>query len=129
MLLGPVQVPNFGKAGCVENAWQYSKVYSNQITKSGDPSIHWKMWAQKGFNSTRGQRYPMGKGAIPQYSFWNGQKLDYISARKQIYIPIYKNAAISSGWFDKLQDLYYSNGNNITIWDFDGYDYEKEGIT
>ena len=35
----------------------------------------------------------MGKGKIPLYSWWKGQKLDYINARKQIYVPLYSQVA------------------------------------
>jgi hypothetical protein len=128
MLLGPIEVPNRGHATCVENAWQYSKVYDIH-DKRGQPSTAWFFWSKKGYTNPRGVRYPMGKGTIPLYSYWNSTKMDYITARKEIYMPIYKNAAIKSGWYSKLEEYYYLNDENIVLWDYDAYDYIGMGLT
>lgn len=120
MLLGPVTIPGRGIALKVENAWQYSKVYSHQVDRNGDPTAKWYLWSQKGYRSVRGERYPMGKGAIPLYSYWNNNQLDYLTARKEIYIPIYAKAARDSGWFGWLEGEYKEKGH-LTLWDFDGY--------
>jgi hypothetical protein len=34
----------------------------------------------------------MGRGAKPEYSLWDGERLDYIEARKRIYAPLYARA-------------------------------------
>jgi hypothetical protein len=53
----------------VENGWQYSKVYHEHLDRFGNPSnTYWK-WAINGWRSTWANRYPMGKGAVPEYSF------------------------------------------------------------
>lgn len=128
MLLGPVEVRPGLISQNVENAWQFSKVYKQHTDKYGPTPEYWK-WAMAGFADTYAHRYPMGKGAIPEYSVWNHEKLDYIEARKKIYVPIYSKAVKSSGWFQKLQEEYRENGNEIALWDFDGYDYVKLGMT
>lgn len=122
MVLGPVEMYNDLISQTVENAWQYSKVYPGQTM--GD----WTNWAGEGFRNPRGVRYPMGRGAVPLYSHWNGQKLNYLEARKQIYVPMYRQAVLKSSAFYKLEGIYLSVGQ-ITLFDFDGYDYQKLGMT
>jgi hypothetical protein len=122
MILGPVNIPNRGIAKKVENAWQYSKVYSNHIDKDGNPTTQWYLWSKKGYMANRGERYPMGKGSVPEYSFWNGEKLDYLTAREKIYIPIYTEAARCTWAYKNLLDIYKTKGE-VLLWDFDGYDY------
>lgn len=128
MILGPVLVPGRGYAKNVENAWQYSKVYKCHMDKNGDPTPQWYFWSHRGFTTNRGIRYPMGKGAEPEYSFWGGKKMDYIEARKTIYMPIYAEAVKKSPNFQRLKDLYLEN-KSLTLWDCDGYDYLKMGRT
>ena len=64
----------------------------------------------------------MGKGAKPLYSYWDGEKLDYVEARKKIYIPLYSNAVKKTEAFAKLSEIYQKEGT-ITLWDFDGYNH------
>lgn len=128
MFLGPVPVPGRIDARNVENAWQYSKVYPTHIDKNGNPSAGWKFWSEKGYNKPRGDRYPMGREVKPLYSYWDGQKLDYLTAREKIYIPIYMDAALRSKEYHYLRSLYEVN-KQITLWDVDGYDYIAMGKT
>lgn len=132
MLLGPVEVQHSSGTVIVsqnvENAWQFSKVYKQHTDKFGPTSEYYK-WAEAGFADSFAHRYPMGKGAIPEYSIWNGEKLDYIEARKKIYVPVYKDAVWKSPAFDLLETEYHKNGREIALWDFDGYDYIKLGMT
>jgi hypothetical protein len=44
----------------IENLWQFSKLYSEFADENGDPKPEYFIWAQKGWNSFYGQRYPMG---------------------------------------------------------------------
>ncbi|MGA2160194.1 MAG: hypothetical protein ABSG90_13395 [Dehalococcoidia bacterium] len=111
-----------------ENLWQFSKVYAIHLGKDGLPTPEWFRWRDKGFADPRPHRYPMGKGAIPAYSFWNGEELTYIDARKQIYIPEYKKNVIRTDAFKKLQKLYKS-GRDIVLLDYDAYDYKAMGKT
>lgn len=61
----------------------------------------------------------MGKKARPMYSWWDGEKLGYIDARKRIYIPLYSEAARKTEAFNYLKKL-VDNGEDIVLWDFDG---------
>jgi hypothetical protein len=64
----------------------------------------------------------MGKGAKPEYSWWDGQALGYIEARKKIYVPLYSKAVLNTPAFERLLELYDRYGE-LVLWDFDGYDH------
>jgi hypothetical protein len=70
----------------------------------------------------------MGKGAVPLYSFWNGEHLGYIGARKRIYVPLYASAVVHTRAFASLVKR-YDAGEPIVLWDYDGYDFVKLGRT
>jgi hypothetical protein len=130
-LLGPVGLYEgavVSHAKNVENAWQYSKVYNSFLNSNGEPNERYFEWAKSGWLNPRAVRYPMGKGAKPEYSYWNGEKLCYIEARKKIYFPIYANSVRQTKEFKLLRTL-YDAGRPITLWDFDGYDYLAQGMT
>lgn len=127
--LGPVPLYEgapAGKALNLENAWQFSKVYKKHTDENGDPSDAWREWARKGFRNSRAFRYPMGKGAKPEYAFWNGEKLLYIEARKKIYIPLYKYGIKThrAEEFKKLCEL-YEKERRLVLWDYDGYNRKR----
>lgn len=130
-LLGPVKL--YKGAPClyaenVENAWQYSKVYSKFLDEGGNITNEYFNWAKRGWKKRSAVRYPMGKGAAPEFSFWGGEKLGYIEARKRIYFPIYAKAVKKTEAFKKLK-AQYDSGINITLWDFDGYNHLEMGMT
>lgn len=127
-LLGPVPLYGGWIAKNVENAWQYSKVYAS-FAQNGNPTQAYWDWARTGWNNQRAERYPMGKGARPLYSYWDGQKLDYVSARKKIYAPLYSLAVEKTDAFSKLKELKEKNHGTIWLMDFDAYDHKKEGLT
>jgi hypothetical protein len=117
-------IPLYGEyiAKNVENAWQFSKVYKDYADEYGNPTPAYFTWAKKGWQDNWAHRYPMEKGSVPLYSWWDGQKLGYVEARKQIYLPVYAKAVVSSNAFLNLKKVYEQNGE-VTLWDFDGYDY------
>ncbi|PLS18880.1 hypothetical protein CVD28_00320 [Bacillus sp. M6-12] len=126
--LGNVELYDGYKAQNVENAWQFSKVYQEHTDTNGNPTPDYFEWAKKGWESKWAFRYPMGKGAIPLYSWWNGDKLDYIEARKRIYLPLYAKAVVTSPAYQILKKTYEQRGE-VILWDFDGYDYLALGMT
>jgi len=109
----------------VENAWQASKVYLEFVDEKGEPKPEYFEWANKIWKSKYAFRYPMGKGKKPLYSYWDGKKLSYIEARKQIYIPIYSRSVVQSNAFKILKDLYNNEKKDIYLIDFDGYNHIK----
>ncbi len=138
--LGPVLTYEPGvMATNVENLWQYSKVYKAHayMPKSPtdllnpmayEPADSYYTWRDAGWARQRAVRYPMGKGVKPLYSVWRGTKLDYISARKTIYIPAYANAVVKTQSYTILYNTVIS-GYDVVLRDFDGYDYIKMGMT
>lgn len=127
-LLGPIDVEPFPgdiKTSLIfENAWQYLKKYDNQTEDE------WKLWSTNGFNNSSPQRYPMGRGAKPEYAYWRGEELGYIEARFKIYAPLYEFciAKYASDSFDKLQSL-VAGGNKIALFDFDGYYHHGKNMS
>jgi len=129
--LGPVPLyPGVGisESRNVENAWQYSKVYPEHVNAEGNPTPSYFEWAEAGWQKERADRYPMGKGRKPLYSWWAGAKLGYVDARKQVYIPIYAKAVVATQAFAHLLAL-CRTGGDIALWDFDGYDHLALGMT
>ena len=129
--LGPVPLypgAPISQALNMENAWQYSKVYAGYVDEEGKPTEGYWEWACDGWNTRRAVRYPMGKGARPLFSWWAGEPLDYIEARKRIYMPLYARAVSVVPAFLQLKALYEREGK-VALRDFDGYDYHKLDMT
>jgi hypothetical protein len=125
--LGPCTLYNNYWSYTVENAWQYSKVYKEHMFM-GELSPDYFHWAIAGWSNPRANRYPMGKGAKPEFSFWDGKKYKYIEARKNIYIPLYSEAVKKSDAFKQLVIVYKEN-KDICLLDFDGYNHLGLGMT
>lgn len=120
-LLGPCPLYGPYTAQNVENGWQYAKVYPEHLDGNGEPSERYWEWAKDGWGKERADRYPKGKGAKPAYSYWDGQKLSYVEARKRIYVPLYSNAVRQSPAWQLLKNAYGKN-EDLRLFDFDGYD-------
>lgn len=132
-LLGPVPLyaeaterTGLTHALTVENLWQFAKVYTGPI---GSPPEDYWQWAAKGWASAKAVRYPMGKGAAPSYTYWNGEALNWQQAWRKVYVPAYAHAVVGTAAFAELQRQYQANDGNITLWDFDGYSFLEEGHT
>lgn len=128
-LLGPAKLYGVFKAQNVENAWQYCKVYEEMVDESNNPTQKYWDWATKGWSDSYAHRYPMGKGAIPLYSFWDGKKLSYIEARKKIYIPVYSNAVKKYASRQLEYITKESKKRDVYLQDFDGYNFRKLQMT
>lgn len=131
-LLGPCKL--YGPYGSfnVENAWQYSKVYKEHLDEKGEITDRYWDFAKRGWSNKRGVRYPMGKGAVPAFSLWDGQRLGYVEAKRQIYIPLYRQAVLNSGFFEAIcahvADA-QAEGLKVGFFDFDVFDNVKEKMT
>lgn len=124
--LGPVPLYTGTTAACMENAWQYAKVYAAHAEPDGTPTTEYWKWARDGW-ARQAVRYPMGKGAKPLYLLWDGQRLDYISARAQVYWPLYRDAVRKTPGFAHLKSLHARGA--LALFDFDGYDHEALGAS
>jgi hypothetical protein len=112
----------------MENAWQYSKVYKEFVDENNNPTDLYFEWAKYGWNNPRAVRYPMGKNKVPKYSWWDGNKYNYIDARKNIYIPLYSERVVLTDAFKKLKEL-KEQDIDFYLRDFDGYDYTDLGMS
>jgi len=113
-----------------ENLWQFSKVYKKFIMDiDGYPDASYFKWRDWGFSEDRAHRYPMGKGAIPEYSLWDDEKLDYIQARKKIYMPEYAKNVADTASYGKLLSLYFENPDRLVLLDYDAYDHQALGMS
>lgn len=117
--LGPVPLYNGNTAVCMENAWQYAKVYADHVDAAGEPSEAYWAWANDGWRRPA-VRYPKGKGAKPLYSLWAGEKLGYLDARKHIYWPLYRDSVKQTAGYQRLKELHAVGP--VTLFDFDGYE-------
>jgi hypothetical protein len=126
-VLGPCKLYGGYVSQNMENAWQYSKVYSQFVDKDDNITEHYFVWARNGWKQGYANRYPMGKGAVPKFSYWDGKRMDYVDARKKIYVPLYYRAVKDTGAYKILRDMYLSN-DVIYLWDFDGYRNDLLGM-
>ena len=125
--VGPIELYDGRVAANMENAWQFTKVYPVHVEDDQVLQLYWD-WAEKGWASNRACRYPMGKGAKPVFSLWDGERLTYVEARKKIYIPCYAKAVAKTSAFQQLKEMYESFGQ-ISLWDFDAYDHRAMGMS
>lgn len=130
--VGPVKLYEDYVSKNLENAWQFSKVYKQHVGSDGKPNAEYFKWAEAGWNDDYAHRYPMGRGAIPEYSWWGGgfgYKWGYIEARKRIYIPLYAEAVKKTDAFAKLEELAKTSTKDIYLRDFDGYNHKALDMT
>lgn len=127
--IGPCNLYGGHIAERMENGWQYAKVYKQHTDAGGDPTDEYWKWAKKGWSDQWAHRYPMGKGAKPEYCLWDGEKLGYIEARKKVYVPLYWKAVKKTPAYKNLKQIYETTDQIIYLWDFDGYNYESLGMS
>lgn len=131
-----------------ENIWQFSKVYANvpkstQYYSRWDATVIWDhpeekhvdyhvdgthsltdeyyAWRAKGFGATHAVRYPVGFQARHKclYTLHDGKRLDYISARKQLYIPLYCELAKQQTCELELLRKFYRSGQSLVVIEVD----------
>lgn len=129
-LLGKgLRVPDGRKAVNMENAWQYLKVYDEHLTSKSNIKKSWWTWSSEGFKLSQAVRYPMGKGAVPQFSYCDGERLPYIDARKRLYAPMYAQLAVKTKAYRVLDSFLNEDDNNILIIrDFDAYNHVQHNM-
>lgn len=114
-----------------ENLWQFSKVYASYWDETNHcPLPAWEDWRLQGFSSQKAIRYPMGKGVKPICSWWEGEKLSYVEARKAVYAPIYAELVGKTEGYGLLRCLYDSlsvDGEPLVLRDYDAYDHVAMG--
>ena len=109
----------------------------DHVDADGMPNENWWRWARGGWqyevdpdnpDSRMYLPYPMGGGARPAYSFWNGRRYSYIEARKEIYLPLYIEAATKLPAWSQLKGL-YDAGERLKLLDVDGRNLHNLDMT
>jgi len=125
MKLGPYTDKNGLTSKIFENYWQFSKLWAtaNHI-KGGtqcQPTEKWFEFRKKGFQLDKGKRHPLPvkEYGYPQCSIYNDKVYDYLTSRKEIYVPIYKSLIENLPIIKELRKL-IDSGQNIMIIDGDG---------
>lgn len=124
--LGPVALYDGIESVCMENAWQFAKVFAAHADAAGNPTDAYWDWARKGW-ARAAVRYPMGKGAKPLYLLWQGERLSYVEARRRVYWPLYRDAVKRTAGFARLKSLH--EAGQLVLFDFDGYDHDRLGMS
>lgn len=132
----------------LENIWQFSKVYErveeqeiHLSSKHPNSRIIWEHpaevhiesgaltpayfdWREKGMRNAYAVRYPNGFQGRHKclYSFWEGEKLDYVAARKKIYCGEYARLAPPTKAFKELYSALHERGENLLLIEVDGPD-------
>ena len=126
----------------MENIWQFSKIYevvpkttqrysrfNNTViwdypqethVINGEITEEYWVWRQRGFTNPYPVGYSKKNRASCLYSITdNGQKCDYIEARKQIYLPTYTRIVKKQDRFQKLKTM-LNKGIKLLIVEVDG---------
>lgn len=155
-VLGPYELKDH-KGRIMENVWQFSKCYTEvpattQYYSRWDHRVIWKypkekhmindeiqpaywQWREKGMNNPYAVRYPVGFGNMSKCLFSiidedPETRLDYIEARKEIYVPVYCKLVKEQDRFWELKKM-LDDGHKLLIIEVDGphqesLDYYKE---
>jgi hypothetical protein len=142
--LGPYVLKN--NDVLVENEWQFSKVYPRvkaikvpysqwdrriiwehgeevHVNTNDEPNDAYWAWRKKGMATPDAVRYPNGhanrRSVLYSIKGDSNQRLSYIEARKEIYLPIYINAVVKEEQFKELQKR-LDNGENLLLIEVDG---------
>lgn len=134
-ILGPCELYDGMESKNMENAWQFSKVYPEMVKLDRKGEVVdilpvWYRWSKGGFADEYAHRYPMGKGAKPLFSYWKGECLKYIDARKVIYGPLYAEAVQKTtgmAWCELVDvaEFCANKGKDLFLLDYDAYDHHK----
>lgn len=103
-----------------EHYWQKNKVFDGI-----DQEVATQWWLTQ---TTPKRRYPKSKGHQVLYADFNGEQLDYVESRKQIYVPEYfnliKDREMTNHWRQYVLD-----GNDVVVYDFDGPRLPNNNVT
>ena len=133
--VGPVIDKNGLKANFFEGYWQHSKMWRTAgHIKEGtkcEPTNKWYDFREKGFKSDKAKRHPLAVKdyGYPECAIYNDKVYDYLTSRKEIYVPIYKNLIKDMEVIKAMKEM-LDKGQNIMIIDVDGPPKDKypEGV-
>jgi len=128
--IGPIQTYDGYCSVCLENCYQFSKVFPEHIDQDQNPSQSYFDWAIKGWQSKNAVRYPMGiwNNNSFIYHFWDSKKLTHKEARRTIFVHNFAKAVKDTEHFkglQKINEMY----KEVYLIDFEGYDFRKLGMS
>ena len=113
----------------VENIWQFSKVFAQDIGLNDKPTSDWFAARLKGWADPKGYQRAKKKqvaGVKPVFFFWGREdKLEFLEARKRIFCRVYAMLASQTAAYRTLVEL-IQKGTNVQILGLEGYDYIQE---
>ncbi len=136
MLLGPIEY-QFHEIGDekethlfatnLENLWQFSKVWpGEEDAKTKLPSRIFFTRRQQGWLDKKAHRRV--KPGAPLYSYFKGEKLNYLEARRKIYCPLYASLVEKTPASQKLYKMVHEQGQNIQTLGYDGYAFSGKTL-
>lgn len=137
-------VPLPPQALVFENFWQYSKVWSRDVRDPGNeheiPSADYFQRRAAGWALAKGDRHARADPTNPKstqcrklcdlqgagqqvtvYTYWFGEHLSYIEARRRIYAPVYETLVRRTEAWRELQAR-VAAGENVLLVGYDGYE-------
>jgi hypothetical protein len=121
--LGPVELYDGYVATNIENAFQFSRVYSDHCNVDSLPSKSYWEWAKAGWANPKPIKYPLGPWSKHLYHWWDGKKLGQLEAQNQIFLPLFKTAVLKTPAYARLKELYETTDKDIYLKDFEGYNH------
>jgi hypothetical protein len=136
--MGPIlhNQPRLPPAKNLENFWQFSKVFPDEVDEKGEPTPAFFEAQIRAFNDPIPHRHkPNAKKSststninVPLYSVFRRKdgtlvKYKYVESR-QIYCNYYERIALKTKEFQHLKDL-LKQGYNLQICGYDAYDVTK----
>lgn len=108
----------------MENAWQFLKIWDFEEVWDSET-------AAAAFEADCAMRYPRGRQQKAVGHYWGetGETLDYVEARKRIYLPAYcqlLNQPDRQELIQRLRDAAHTQP--IVIWDYDSYSISDLGL-
>jgi len=110
------------------------------------PSAEWFRWRDAAYTNPRFAhthpefaahkkfvRYPFPKGSQKARSqvafwYWDGEVINASQARQKIYATLYRREVVKTAAFQRLREI-YQRGDDLQIFDKDGYDWLQLGMT
>lgn len=125
--MGPIvhPQPDLPTAYNLENFWQFSKCFPEDVDEKGEPLESFFETQRAAFLDPKPHRHkPTATGNKPLYSVWRHkdgslEKFLYVPSR-QIYCHYYEEFASKSPDFKQLQE-WRAKGMNLQICGYDGY--------
>jgi hypothetical protein len=99
---------------CFENYWQSGKIFEGFDEKKIQKHVGWWKNLEEGK-----RRYPGSKDWKVLHSDYDGKIRDYVTSRKEVYVPEYYELMKDTPSFQKMKALVES-GKDVVVYDFDG---------